>query len=379
MKFKFLITTALLCIQTTGFQAQADVVKEGDLSVIGGTCLGFDCISGESFANGALKLKENNVRIRLTNTEVAKQTGAQNVLGESWNIQTNSAANGGPAYLGFQVKSVNPDNLLSDGTANAYDCNDLATTKYHPNMVPVIGKVPVGEPFFIPQVDYATCDFGPKLACFHTCEANTRLKQTAAYILTFGQSAPDVSFGNSVAIGFNPDFASQPENSVVALGYNDLKRQLLHVATALQSTDALNVQGLKFTRVEAMLAQLTQLNAQLDVLETRIDEYEDSLTVKVDMGVDGTTSRLDLTKKNQLIITDAIDFGQWGPKGITFGFSSVDGHALNGIEVLDSDGNSYDLNGWWSVIDRPLGAEPITLLLPEQPGRVINVQWWYSW
>ncbi|NQZ08109.1 MAG: hypothetical protein HRT35_13205 [Algicola sp.] len=374
MKFNTLIAAALITAALLSFNVQADIIKAGDLSVAGGTCLGFDCINGESLASGELKLKENNVRVRLTNTEVAKQSGAENVLGESWNIEANSSAKGGASYFGFGVKSVYPDTLLSNGTAKAYDCADLAVTKYDITNVPSIGTVPAGEAFFTLQMNPVSCDFGPTIECFHICEANTQLQHSAASILNLGTGAD-----NSVTIGFNSNLSSSPDKGVVALGYNELKRQLLNVAKAFRATDALNVDGLKFTRIAAMSAQLTQLNTQLDVLKTRIDEYEDSLTVEVDMGSIGTTTRLDLTKKNQLIITDSTDFGQWGPRGITFGFSSNDGQPISGIKVFDTDSNSYELKGWWSVINRPLSAELVTLLLPEHPGRIINVQWWYSW
>ena len=332
MKFNTLIAAALITAALLSFNAQADIIKTGDLSVAGGTCLGFDCINNESLVAGELKLKENNVRVRLTNTEVAKQSGAQNVLGESWNVEANSSANGGASYFGFGIKSVYPDTLFSDGTAKAYDCADLAVTKYDIANVPSIGTVPSGEAFFTLRMDPASCEFGSTIECFHICEANTQLQHSAASILNLGTGAD-----NSVTIGFNSNLSSSPDKGVVALGYNELKRQLLHVANAFRATDALNVDGLKFTRVAVMSAQLTQLSAQLEVLKTRIDEYEESLTVKVDMGSIGTTTRLDLTKKNQLIITDSTDFGPWGPRGITFGFSSNDGSNGGGV------GNIYRL------------------------------------
>ncbi|NQZ10308.1 MAG: hypothetical protein HRT35_24410, partial [Algicola sp.] len=104
-------------------------------------CVGFDCIKGEALAPGEFKLKENNIRVRLVNSAVSAQAGGASVFGESWNVEVNSTINNGPSYFGFQVKSVNPDTLLSDGTAVAYDCADLGVTKYEPFLVPTTGYV----------------------------------------------------------------------------------------------------------------------------------------------------------------------------------------------------------------------------------------------
>ncbi|MFT4924923.1 MAG: hypothetical protein ACI8WB_001013 [Phenylobacterium sp.] len=358
---------------------QADQVIDGNLLVTGAACFGFDCVNGENFAAGELRLKENNLRIRFSNSEVAKDSGADHVFGESWLVEANDSANGGAPYVDFQVKSLIPDNLLSNGRAKAYDCDDLAVTKYDRYNVPSNGLVPVGEAFFLPIVDFASCEFDGALKCLHTCQANTVLQHTVASVLTLGSGSAQSRFGNSVALGFNADLSNSPQSGVVALAYHDLKRQLVHMADAITATDAVNVQGLKFIRVEGMLAQISGLNAALDVIEVRIDDYEASLTVEVDLGVEASTTRLDLTKANNITVPGSGDLGPWGPKGIAFGFSAGDGQALNGIQVLDTQGNSYPLSNWWTVVNLAAGATPVSLLIPEQPGRIIDVQWWYAW
>jgi hypothetical protein len=81
-------------------------------------------------------------------------------------------------------------------------------------------------------------------------------------------------FADTIAIGFKRSQSSVPEKGVVAIGYDDLKRQLRHLANALKSNDALNVQSLKFRCIETMLAQISDINVQLDIIKVRIDDYE---------------------------------------------------------------------------------------------------------
>jgi hypothetical protein len=337
-------------------------------------CIGIDCVNGENFDDTQLKLKENNVRIRLTNTQVAAQTGAENVMGESWNIAANDSANGGPSNFDFQVKSVEADTLLSDGGAKAYDCADLAVTKYQPGLTPVVGFVPLGQPYFIPTPIGGSCEFTTGYKCLHTCEANTRLQHTTVSYLSLGTAD-----NGSVAIGYNPYVKAQTEQGVVAIGYDQIKRQLRHVGDAVVASDVLNVEGLSFSRLEAIKAQLGQLNSALDALEVRIDEYEDSLSVDVPLAVDGETLSLDLSKSQYLYVEDTRFDEPYGPRAISFGFSPIDGLPLDGLTVVDADGNTYSLSAWWQVIERPLNPDVVSLTVVDQPGRQINVQWWYQW
>jgi len=69
--------------------ANAEVIPE-DLIVQGSECIGFDCVSGESFGFDTLRLKENNLRIKADDTS-ATSSFAQN----DWQLTFNETANGG--------------------------------------------------------------------------------------------------------------------------------------------------------------------------------------------------------------------------------------------------------------------------------------------
>jgi hypothetical protein len=70
--------------------AIADNVIQDDLVVVGSGCLGFDCVNGEVFSFDTLRLKENNVRIKLQDT-----SGSSSFPSNDWQITVNDSANGG--------------------------------------------------------------------------------------------------------------------------------------------------------------------------------------------------------------------------------------------------------------------------------------------
>ena len=358
--------------------SMADEIIEEHLIVDKGMCVGLDCVNGEDVIPGELRLKENNARIRLHNTDIAKEQGVENVFGESWYLEANDSANGGPSYFDFQVKSIVKDNLLSDGTATAFNCDDIAVNKYDPNNLPTAGLVPQGGEIFIPQLIPTSCEFNGGFICLHQCVANDQLRHSRARVLTFGSQAGDQPFADSVAIGFNPDFNARPEKQVVALGHNDLKRQLVHLADAIEQTDLVNLRGLKFQRVEAMLAQIVQLNAQLDNIENRIDEYEESITTRINLGAQGSTTAIDLTKRNVLTI-DMPQPDPYGPQSVELGFYPSGGQTMADIILRDSQGNTYELNGWWQQVSIPLQAGQVSVTLLTDTEQTVNVQWWFGW
>ena len=359
--------------------AMADYLIEESLNVDKGLCVGVDCFNGEAQEIGELRLKENNIRIRLHNTDIAKEYGAQSIFGESWYLEVNDSANGGPSYFDFQVKSVNKDNLLSDGTAKAYNCADLAANKYDISNLPSTGLVPVGGEIFRPQPILSSCEFNGAVVCFHQCIANDSPTFSRARVLTIGAKNDDLTFGDSVAIGFNSDFSQSPEKQVVALGYKDLKRQLVNLADALEQTDAVNMRGLKFQRVEGMLSQIAALNAQLDVLETRIDAYEDSITSEATLGTQGGTTAIALTKRNFLTIETGPQTDPWGPRTVEVGFYPSGSQPMADITLIDSQGNSTQLSGWWQQVSIPLEAGEVKFTLKTNTEQTVNAQWWFGW
>lgn len=93
MVFKTVIraagTAAALCLGAGLAQAQQQLFT-GDVIVQGSLCVGFDCVSGESFGFDTVRLKENNIRIKFQDTSTAA-----NFPTNDWQLTANDTANGG--------------------------------------------------------------------------------------------------------------------------------------------------------------------------------------------------------------------------------------------------------------------------------------------
>ena len=81
---------ATIGVLTVPWQALADQVLLDDLIVDGSTCVGFDCVNGESFGFDTIRLKENNLRIRAVDT-----SSTASFPSNDWQITFNDSSNGG--------------------------------------------------------------------------------------------------------------------------------------------------------------------------------------------------------------------------------------------------------------------------------------------
>jgi hypothetical protein len=77
--------------------AFADYVIYDDLIVDGSTCIGFDCVSGESFGYDTIRLKEHNLRIKFDDTSTAASYPRND-----WQLTVNDSANGGLAKFSLE-------------------------------------------------------------------------------------------------------------------------------------------------------------------------------------------------------------------------------------------------------------------------------------
>lgn len=75
----------------------ADQQIQDDLVVVGSICVGFDCINGESFGFDTLRLKENNLRIKLIDTSSSSSFPTRD-----WQITINDSINGGSNWIGIE-------------------------------------------------------------------------------------------------------------------------------------------------------------------------------------------------------------------------------------------------------------------------------------
>ncbi len=111
--YKKLLTSGLsLAALGASLSASADQVISDDLIVSGSICVGFDCSNGENFNFDTIRLKENNLRIRFTDTSASGSFPSRD-----WEITVNDSANGGNNF--FAIKNIDLNSTpfkIMDGT-----------------------------------------------------------------------------------------------------------------------------------------------------------------------------------------------------------------------------------------------------------------------
>ena len=238
--------------------SSADQVKTDDLIVQGNLCVGQDCLNGEDFSLGALKLKENNTRIRWHDTSAT--SGAlvrqvlensyffENTVGQSWGMDANQSSNGG--LNGFYIiqKSLGSSFVLSDGTAPDYDCSDPNV-----NPKPVVGTIPKGQP--------VENEFN--------CSKSEQFLQLDTLVL--GGSA-----GSGAAVGIGAELA----DGEVSLGSASLRRRLVHVASALGDSDVLIKSQLDAGLFQDRQERLDGIESLMDMAEQEIAVLEEAVKPK---------------------------------------------------------------------------------------------------
>jgi len=216
----------------------ADEVRTENQIVQGGFCAGFDCVNGEVFNEDTLRLKENNLRIRLIDTT------ADDVFGESWVIEANDSIDAGDSY--FDIQARRDDVLLSDGThVIPFDCPDAGQV------------IPAGEPQLRAAPGISGFDCGPDSDSF----VESRFKMMAT--------------GNGgVAIGGD----SEAVDGAISVGKAGFLRQLKHVAQGLAATDMLIKKTLDDYPFGAERQSLVDFKAELDALQAALDAVDMQLT-----------------------------------------------------------------------------------------------------
>jgi len=215
---------------SSGF-TNATVVNDDQL-IEGDLCVGFDCVNDENFGSDTLRLKENNVHIRLIDTSSLTQDD------ESWNIGANDSNNGGNAYLNLEVKSLTQNKLvLSDGTAPLWDCSVFPP-------VDTGELIPAGEPYLTP----------------YSCEQVYEFTQTP-----YAQFS-SLNEGGGVTLGVNSQQSSDTNN--VSVGHSELTRMLVNVAEGIADTDILTAGNL------TSLVTANQALDELDKLDRKLARIE---------------------------------------------------------------------------------------------------------
>jgi len=217
----------------------ADQVRTENQIVQGGFCAGSDCLDGEVFNEDTLRLKENNLRIRLIDTT------AENVFGESWVIEANDSIDAGDSYFDFRARR--DDVLLSDGThVIPVGCPDEGEV------------IPAGEPQLRAEFTFIDFDCGPDSVSF--VESRFKLMATG---------------NGGVAIGGD----SEVVDGAISVGKADMLRQLKHVAQGLAATDILIKKTLDdYLTFDAESQSLADFKVVLDALQATLDAVDMQLT-----------------------------------------------------------------------------------------------------
>lgn len=93
-KTSLLLGTGLLLMSPW---AHATIVHSTDSEITASLCVGFDCVSGESYGFDTIRLKENNLRIHFQDT-----SSSAGFPTNDWRIIANDTANGGASYLAIE-------------------------------------------------------------------------------------------------------------------------------------------------------------------------------------------------------------------------------------------------------------------------------------
>ncbi len=109
------ICISAVALAVVGKFAYADFVINDDLIVDGSACVGFDCVSGESFGFDTLRLKENNLRIKFDDTSVAASYPRND-----WQLTANDSANGGASKFSIDDISGNRTPFTVEANARSH-------------------------------------------------------------------------------------------------------------------------------------------------------------------------------------------------------------------------------------------------------------------
>jgi len=245
--------------------SNADQIRADDMVVQGNLCIGADCIvNGEDFSNGALTLKENNLRIRWYDStataggpvrQTFDGTYLDGEVGESWRLDANQSSNGGDNGLYISQMSVVDYPVYSDGSAPDYDCSGAAA-----NPRPVIGTIPEGDP----AEDSLNCS-------------------PYSEFLQLNVLAMNGSLNGGVSLGIGAEIA----DGEVRLGNAELKRRLVHVARAISNSDVLIKEQLDQGLFQAQQIRLNEIEALMTMAENELEVLEQEVAPSGSSGGSG--------------------------------------------------------------------------------------------
>jgi hypothetical protein len=252
----------------------ADQIIGDDLIVIGGACIGSDCVNGEVFGNDQLVLKENNTRIAFGSDESFRLTANQSENGgtSAFILDTRvdvSNANASASTFGGFVANTGITELADGSLRVDLSASSLSLQLEDPlldeftdlNVEPLPGQIviiPAGE-------------WSPIGSTFYSINATPVTEESGAGFSYAGDGATqNLSFaadGNGVTLGRG----SEAVDGAVSVGSDGAERQVKQVADAVADDDLVNMRqfsnltGVSSSVVETeTAAALAQNSAILD-------------------------------------------------------------------------------------------------------------------
>ena len=234
-------------------------------------CVGLDCAQTETPSENhtELRLKENNVMVRLINT--APQASGN--LGASWLIQGNDNLNGGSNSFRFLAKAfateiydyngsdwireLHTDIRYSDGETPAYDCNIGDTGGLTEEPVLTDTPIPIGNPTITVSPDFITQEYSCSSIPWYEEELVMRLGASTRDFITLGEGSEPLPLQST---------------GVVSVGAAASPRKITNVAPPESSTELLSMASLSLLPNE--VAELTALRAAIQLAESRLAALE---------------------------------------------------------------------------------------------------------
>ena len=327
LKAKHLISGCLLIVAPCGWSQQplpvaalTPQIYSSTTTVASDMCVGFDCVgSFETFTTNftELRLKENNVMVRLINTT----SQASESLGASWLMQANDNLNNGSNSFRFLAKAfateiydnngtdyirgVYTDVRISDGETPAYDCN-IGDTGLSVEPALTDTPIPIGSPYILKTQEFSNGLWSCSTSPAYEEELVMRLGTSTRDFITLGE-------------GSEPTPLESP--GVVSVGATASLRKITNVAPPASSMDLLSVASLGLLPTE--VAELSALSAAVELAESRlaaleaadadgdsvangVDAFPNDATETTDSDSDGTGDNADSFPNAVTSLTDGL-------------------------------------------------------------------------
>lgn len=274
---KYACAASIFWLVLSAPSVSADQVIDDDLIVMGGACIGLDCVNGEAFGDDQLVLKENNTRIAFGSDEAFRLTANQssNDGTSAFILDTRvdvSNANASASTFGGLVANTGITELADGALRIDLSASSLSLQIEDPlldeftdlNIEPLPGQFVI-----IPAGEWSSVG-----ATFYSINATDVTEESGNGFSYAGDGATqNLSFagdGNGVTLGRGSEIV----DGAVSVGSDGVERQIKQVADAVEDDDLVNMQqflnltGGSPSALEAdTAAALAQNNAILDTFD----------------------------------------------------------------------------------------------------------------